>query len=596
MHTSHFSVAGLVFLAIIAVVQFSPTQLAMAQCGGVTYTGVAGPSQIGTGFAGQPEYQNLGGGTWDPVIQDVLNNSLDYGDEPEKNFYSFMFPENVFAQCGGSSASSTPSVTLPATPGAISTPGSSTLSWAASNVASCAGGGFSTGGATSGEVVVSPTDTTVYTITCSVSGGSATWQYSSSNTNDYACPVTTRQNELFGNMPDCPNASPEGQACSPEGERCKVNTVSGCNVDSTIYTCSAGESVNDDVTVTVAACVPTYNASLWYTGGTQVGSASDGNNNPLSCDSISPGGITYTNWNREVRYQNSPVVDPVVTTCYYYTGSTGTQSKPPVTQGNDDYYYDSGTSCAVPPVSECSDGTDNDGDGDTDYLNDNGCSDGADDDESNDPPPQCSDNADNNAAGGSDYPDDPSCSSPDDDTEDGVVAGVSCTVDSTSVNAGGTTTYHASGTNGAGAPYTWTPSGQTNCTGGTNNTCTFTNPGPYTMSVRGTGGGNPSASCPVVTVGCVGAPEVSLTANGEVEDTRVNAGESATIAWEANGISASSCTLYENEVAIQTLTPNACNVTGSVARTINTQKVYTLDCAGDTSTVIVNIDAGPQEF
>jgi len=114
------------------------------------------------------------------------------------------------------------------------------------------------------------------------------------------------------------------------------------------------------------------------------------------------------------------------------------------------------------------------------------------------------------------------------------------------------------------------------------------------MSVQA-GGTNP-ASCPVVTVGCVGTPEVTLRANGELEDTRVNVGEAATISWEAEGISAASCTLYENQVTIQTLTPNACNVTGSVARTIDTQKVYTLDCDGETSTVIVNIDAGPIEF
>lgn len=210
--------------------------------------------------------------------------------------------------------------------------------------------------------------------------------------------------------------------------------------------------------------------------------------------------------------------------------------------------------------------------------------------------PACNNGVDDDGAGGADYPADPSCNSLTDDSEDGNVVGasVSCTVDSAVVTAGTQTTYRVTPAGGATAPYTWTPSSQTGCTGGANNTCTFTNPGPYTMSVQASN--SAPVSCPVVTVGCVGTPEVSLTANGEAEDTRVNVGEAATIAWEAEGISATSCTLYENEVAIQTLTPNACNVTGSVARTIDTQMVYTLNCDGETSTVIVNIDAGPEEF
>jgi hypothetical protein len=59
------------------------------------------------------------------------------------------------------------SASLVANPTAISTGGQSLLSWSSTGAATCVGTNFSTNGATSGSVVVTPNTTTRYSITCS---------------------------------------------------------------------------------------------------------------------------------------------------------------------------------------------------------------------------------------------------------------------------------------------------------------------------------------------------------------------------------------------------------------------------------------------
>ncbi len=73
-------------------------------------------------------------------------------------------------------------------------------------------------------------------------------------------------------------------------------------------------------------------------------------------------------------------------------------------------------SSGPPPVFQCSDGIDNDGDGNIDYPADPGCSSATDDDEE-DLLFQCSDGIDNDGDGNIDYPADPGCLSATDDDE-----------------------------------------------------------------------------------------------------------------------------------------------------------------------------------
>src|SRR5690606_7957629 len=109
-----------------------------------------------------------------------------------------------------------------------------------------------------------------------------------------------------------------------------------------------------------------------------------------------------------------------------------------------------------------------------------------------------------------------------------------CTVSPTSVTTGGTVTYQANPAGGAKTPFTWTPSsGSVSGTGATL-TRTITTPGNHGMSVRASG--TNTSHCPTVSVVAswctAGAPELDITAT----PTRVRAGESVTIAWEAAGV------------------------------------------------------------
>jgi len=60
----------------------------------------------------------------------------------------------------------TPTAGIIAVPSAVDTGGSSSLSWSSTYATSCTGTNFSTGGATSGSLIVSPSESTVYSVTC----------------------------------------------------------------------------------------------------------------------------------------------------------------------------------------------------------------------------------------------------------------------------------------------------------------------------------------------------------------------------------------------------------------------------------------------
>ncbi len=75
---------------------------------------------------------------------------------------------------GGGSSIVYPTASLSANPTSITRGQSSTLTWSSTNATSCAGTNFNTGNATSGSVSVSPTDTTVYSVSCVNSEASAT--------------------------------------------------------------------------------------------------------------------------------------------------------------------------------------------------------------------------------------------------------------------------------------------------------------------------------------------------------------------------------------------------------------------------------------
>lgn len=78
------------------------------------------------------------------------------------NYYTLLYPEGTNT-----------TARLSASPSTIDRPNATSLTWSSTNATSCTGTGFSTEGAVSGTVAVSPTENTTYSVTCTGAQGSA---------------------------------------------------------------------------------------------------------------------------------------------------------------------------------------------------------------------------------------------------------------------------------------------------------------------------------------------------------------------------------------------------------------------------------------
>lgn len=162
---------------------------------------------------------------------------------------------SAIATCSVQVAGQAPTASLSANPTSIVRGSSSTLTWSSSNASSCTLNESIGTVSTSGTRSVSPENTTTYTLVCSAAptSVSGTWQYYDSDTSDFACPLTD-PNKAYSSLPNCPS-SPAGKACTSTG-LCKINTVSGCNINTTLYECtgsssSPAQSATASATVTV---------------------------------------------------------------------------------------------------------------------------------------------------------------------------------------------------------------------------------------------------------------------------------------------------------------------------------------------------------
>ncbi len=178
-----------------------------------------------------------------------------------------------------------------------------------------------------------------------------------------------------------------------------------------------------------------------------------------------------------------------------------------------------------------------------------------------------------------------------------VPASVSCTVSNSNPSPGEVVTYTATPANGGTSPYTWAPTDASKCVAGTGNTknCTFTTPGAlYAMSVTASGTGNPSDTCPTITV---------KTPNAYIEAVpdRVAAGATVDVKWSANQISTCTVTRDGTSVWSTTLVSPATSIattTLSPQPTINKQTTFAISCDGASAsdTVIVNVVPEFEEF
>lgn len=176
-------------------------------------------------------------------------------------------------------------------------------------------------------------------------------------------------------------------------------------------------------------------------------------------------------------------------------------------------------------------------------------------------------------------------------------SGVSCNVNSTSVLVGGSVTYTASPSGGAGSPYRWTAPDGGGFGSGSTATRTFSSAGTYGMSVEATPT-SASATCPFVTVTSPTACAGTITATLTATPSRVRSGGQTTLSWNASGVN-TSCTVTGTGGFTQTTTATSCTVpTTVVTRTIATQSTYSISCDGGPAldSITVNVIPNFQEF
>ncbi len=222
-----------------------------------------------------------------------------------------------------------PTASLSASPTAILTGQSSTLTWGSKNAASCTGTNFSTGNATSGSVAVAPTVTTTYSVTCTGPGSSA----SASATVTVASPTTasltaTPSGITKGQSSTLSWSSTNATSCSGGGfstNNATSGSVAVAPANTTTYsvTCAgAGGSASASATVTVASPAPTV--SLTATPN----SITVGQTSALKWSSTNATSCTGSGFNTNNVTSGSAKVSPTATTTYSVTctGAGGSAS------------------------------------------------------------------------------------------------------------------------------------------------------------------------------------------------------------------------------------------------------------------------------
>lgn len=325
-----------------------------------------------------------------------------------------------------------PSVTLTANPTTVIAGNTTLISWTSNSATSCTGTNFSTGGATSGSVTVTPTANTTYSITCNSTVYSSTpGTYQGpvyEDVTDLWCtsgPPAPNYSNYYTNN-ECPDSSPVGDPCVGS-EECFVNWWSGgggpntyCNLRTEAYRCNGGSAPNT-ITDSVAVVYNQRPAAPTITGPT-TGTVGVANSFTFKAADPDNNQVRYRlDWNSDGTYdQTSSYGASNWSFATSYTWNTaGTYTFQARTNDNLGAYslsptWGTHTITIGNPTPQCSDGIDNDDDGLID-LADYGCPDGNDNNESDNP--QCSDGINNDADAWIDYPNDPGCSSYTDNDE-----------------------------------------------------------------------------------------------------------------------------------------------------------------------------------
>ena len=171
---------------------------------------------------------------------------------------------------------------------------------------------------------------------------------------------------------------------------------------------------------------------------------------------------------------------------------------------------------------------------------------------------------------------------------------MSCSVDNQSPGSGGSVTYTATPSGGAGSPYTWTASdGASGLGTASTATRSFPADGIYGMTVAATGAAS-AANCPNVTVGCGASPALAIQAT----PNRIHPGSTSLITWSASGVpNGTSCSISGPGIS-QNSSPTSCSIPNGQATTpaLSHQAVYGIVCGTVSATAVVNILPNFNEF
>ncbi len=401
-----------------------------------------------------------------------------------------------------------PDVSVSVAPTSIAAGGSVLVSWSGTSVTVCSGSGegFSTGGATSGSVTVTPSNDETFTVTCyddnSNSVGAGTWQYVYTDYTDWWCPLSG-QNFSYYDIPMCPTSNlvqqcdrngqcswvnsgdPAGIACSGTAggeEECKVESANSCVIRTKVYFCNGATqraSVDDSASVNV--------------------------NNPTvsgSC-SASPSSATA---GQTVTWSASPTGGDGSYT-YSWSGTDGLTGS---TQNVQKAYTLPGSKTASVAITS---------DGETASVN---CTNGG------------GPGGGGGGGGGSGGVGVVTI------TSAPAAVGGSCTVSPSSQSVDQSVTWNASPTGGNGS-YTYVWSGTEGLTGTSQSVQkTYSSIGTKTGSVTITSGGE-SANVNCLNSASITAPQATLSISAE--PVRVQPQTTTNIAWSVTNVEAGSCTL-----------------------------------------------------
>ncbi len=125
-----------------------------------------------------------------------------------------------------------PSCSVSVSPDSLTQGQSSTLTWSSSNATSCTGNNFSTGGATSGDTSVNPSQTTTYTASCTGDGGTTQCTGTGAGGIGGALSVSC--------TPSYTCTGPDSQTITYTDDQCATSSIDTC--ESPENFCSAGSA------------------------------------------------------------------------------------------------------------------------------------------------------------------------------------------------------------------------------------------------------------------------------------------------------------------------------------------------------------------